>query len=149
MKTQSTGTKYISRLSRGAMSLALALLVGASFGAQAAEAQDADTEQSQMEALKGDGSVELQVSNFNWQDVRVYALRGGQKYRLGTVTGLTSDVLRIPKEFQDDVQGVQLLAVPIGSRDARVSPVVHVLEGDRLIWRLENNLALSSLVRTS
>ena len=149
MRKQSTGTKHISQLSRGALSLALALLVGSSFGAQAAAAQEAETEKSQVETIKGDGSVEVQVLNNNWHDVRVYALRDGQRYRLGTVTGLTSAVLRIPRYLQPDLVGVQLLAMPIGARDRHVSPIVYVTEGDRLFWSLESNLDLSFLVRVS
>ncbi len=149
MRKQSTGTKHISQLSRGALSLALALVVGSSFGAQAAAAQEAETEKSQVETIQGDGSVEVQVLNNNWHDVRVYALRNGQRYRLGTVTGLTSAVLRIPRYLQPDLVGVQLLAVPIGARDRHVSPIVYVTEGDRLFWSLESNLDLSFLVRVS
>ena len=149
MRKQSTGMKHISQLSRGVLSLALALLVGSWFGAQAAAAQETETEKSQVETIRGDGSVEVQVLNHNWSDVRVYALRGGQRYRIGTVTALTSAVLRIPGNLQPDVFGVQLLAVPIGARDTHVSPVVDVIEGERLLWSLENNLDLSSLVRIS
>jgi len=149
MRKQSKGTEQISQLSRGALSLALALLAASSFGAQAVAAQEAETEQSQVETRASDGSVEVQVLNHNWSDVRVYALRGGQRYRIGTVTALTSAVLRIPGNLQPDVFGVQLLAVPIGARDTHVSPVVDVIEGERLLWSLENNLDLSSLVRIS
>ena len=132
MRKRSTGAEQISQLSRGAVGLALALLVGSSFGAQAASAQGVEPEQSGVEAIENDGTVEVQVRNNNWHDLRVYALRNGRRYRLGTVTGLTSAVLRIPRHLQPDVFGVQLLAVPIGARDRHVSPIVYVTEGDRL-----------------
>ena len=149
MRKQSKGTEHISQLSRGALSLALVLLAGFSFGARAVAAQEAETEKSQVETIQGDGSVEVQVLNNNWSDVRVYALRDGQRYRLGTVTALTSAVLRIPRYLQPALVGVQLLAVPIGARDRHVSPIVYVTEGDRLFWSLESNLDLSFLVRVS
>lgn len=149
MRRQSTGTKQISRLSRGALGLALALLVGSSFGAQAASAQEVESEQSRAEAIEYDGTVEVQVRNNGWNDVRVYALRDGHRYRLGTVTALTSAVLRIPKHLQPNSFGVQLLALPIGARARHVSPIIYVSEGERLLWSLEFNLDLSYLVRVS
>ena len=146
MRKQSTGTEQISQLSRATLSLALAVLVGSSVGAQAASANEVKPEQSHVEAIENDGTVEVRVSNNNWHDIRVYALRNGVRHRLGTVTSFTSAVIRIPKYLQPDIYGVTLLAVPIGARGGHVSPTVHVTEGDRLLWRLENNLNLSSLV---
>ena len=146
MRKQSTGTEKRSQLPRGTLRLALALLVGSSVATQAASAHEVEPEQSRMEAIENDDQVEVRVSNHNWHDIRVYALRNGVRHRLATVTSLTSVVIRIPKHLQPDIYGVQLLAVPIGARAGHVSPTVYVTEGDQLLWRLENNLNLSSLV---
>ena len=41
--------------------------------------------------------VQVRVVNHNWLDMRIYAVVNGRSIRLGTVTGLTSETLKIRK----------------------------------------------------
>lgn len=148
MSKQSTRNVQTPQLLRASLALALALVGGVSVGTRTASAQSVERQPSRVEAMD-DGTVQVQVRNNGWRDVRVYAVRQGRRYRLGMVTGLTSATLRIPRHLLPDSFGVQLLAVPMGAGRGHVSPIVYVTEGERLFWSLESNLNLSSLVRVS
>lgn len=85
------------------------------------------------------------VRNNNWLDMRIILTVDGQRYQLGTVTSFTRAVFKMPRGITLDSDQIRLLADPIGSRDAYASPLLLVNHGDVVEWRLENNLALSSL----
>ncbi|MGI9627550.1 MAG: hypothetical protein ACR2QM_11990 [Longimicrobiales bacterium] len=93
-----------------------------------------------------DEGVTLTIVNDNWADMKVYALRLGSRYRLGTVTSLTSQRFELPAHLQADISDLQLLAVPIGGTRSVVSPTVHPSAGDEVVWSLQNNLALSGTI---
>ena len=91
-------------------------------------------------------TVTLTVVNDNWLDMKIYALRLGTRYRLGTVTSLTSEEFELPAHLQPSISEVQLLAVPIGGTHGVVSPTVYPSGGDEVVWALQNNLALSGTI---
>lgn len=45
--------------------------------------------------------IELRVRNLNFNDARLYALSGGSRRRLGQVTALSDEILKIPWQFTD------------------------------------------------
>jgi hypothetical protein len=72
--------------------------------------------------------IRVEVQNLNFNDVTIWALRGGQRIRLGRVTGKTDETFRInwnasfPISFEIDVTGgrsCRTVQVPV-ERDARV-----------------------------
>jgi hypothetical protein len=43
----------------------------------------------------GDQTIEIEILNRNFNDATVHAIRGGERLRLGVVTGKTSNTLRL------------------------------------------------------
>ena len=87
----------------------------------------------------------LRVQNQNWLDMTVYVLRGGNRFRLGTVGSMNATVFRIPSSYLAAGGDLRLLADPIGSTVEYTSPSVQVQPGDRVELTLQNNLRISSI----
>lgn len=73
----------------------------------------------------------LRVQNQNFLDMNVYVLAGSQRIRLGTVTGLSTQVFTIPPDL---VRGTLLRfeVHPIGGRDNPRSETISVQPGDEV-----------------
>jgi hypothetical protein len=85
----------------------------------------------------------VEVTNNNWMDVTVYAVRSGKPTRLGTVTSTRTEAFALPRRLV--VGGtIRLLAAPVGSRGSHQTDLIMVDGGDRIVWNVENALALSS-----
>ncbi len=69
------------------------------------------------------------VMNTGWEDQVVYSYYLGHKYRLGIVTGLTTDVLRVPRGSIQVGNTLQLLVHPIGGSEDLLSDMVTLNEG--------------------
>lgn len=87
--------------------------------------------------------VYVMVTNQNWLDVAVYALRGGTRVRLGQVTGSGSARLRVPSSAIVAGQ-VQLMADPIGSNERYVTEVMSVAPDQRVQLTVASAMRLSS-----
>lgn len=96
-----------------------------------------------------DDTVQVEVTNHNWMDMNVYALRGGTRIRLGTVTTGTTQRFKLPSVLNVHVGDLRLMADPIGSGQQFHSDPILVEPGTRLRWSLENQLALSSFMVVS
>lgn len=132
-----------SRVATPAALVALLLVTGA-VSAPAALARPAAPSSTEAAADAAPTTLVV-VRNNNWQDMRIILTVDGARYQLGTVTSFTQQVFKMPRGITLDSDQIQLLADPIGSRDAYASPLLLVNHGDVVEWRLENNLALSSL----
>jgi hypothetical protein len=86
------------------------------------------------------------VVNNNWLDMRVYALRSGQRFWLGTVNSYTASRFELPTWLLRGMGEVQLLALAIGSRRSMTTGIVFLAPGEEIVWRLENNLNLSTVM---
>ena len=86
----------------------------------------------------------VQVLNRHWQDVNVYLVVGGTRYRLGTVG--TSHTARFPiSRFAGwDTHSMQIYVDPIGSSDTFTSEPFNLGDGQWADCVIEGNLALSS-----
>lgn len=86
--------------------------------------------------------VAVTVKNANWMDMDVFAVRGGTRARVGSVTGLTTATFRVPANFAPD--GVlQFMVDPIGSDAAYVTEKIVVSPGQRV------ELTIGSVLRMS
>lgn len=112
----------------------------------AQERPDGDEGDQDAAVFSQSDAITLTVENHHWSDMRIYALRLGNRFRLGTVTSNTAVSFELPAHIQADVSDVQLLAVPIGGSASVVSPVVHPSPGDEVVWGLQHNLALSGTI---
>ena len=84
------------------------------------------------------------VTNDNWLDVNVYALRSGVPFRLGTVRGLTSDRLALPSSLVAGGGNLRLLVDPIGSNEKYTTDMLAIQPGQWVDFRVGNRLAISS-----
>lgn len=85
----------------------------------------------------------LTVTNQNWLDVDVFALRGSTRYRLGAVGGNSSATLRIPSSLAARGE-VQLMADPIGSNDVYVSDLIPIAPDQGLQLTLAPRMRMST-----
>ena len=89
-------------------------------------------------------AVQVVVRNHHWHDVRIFAVHGGQRHRIGTVTAALPGRLRLPSRLLGSQRTVQLLAVAIGGRTRVLTEVLRVSPGQRIVWTLESDLDRSS-----
>ena len=89
-------------------------------------------------------SVAIEVANHNWMDVTVYAVSGGVRSRLGQVSTGMSQVFRMPRTVNTQTSDFRLEADPVGAGEVYTSHAIQATPGTRIIWSLENELALSS-----
>jgi hypothetical protein len=89
--------------------------------------------------------TEVEVTNNNWSDMRVYVDRGGVKTRIGTVTSMTTRMLAIPRALLRPGSSVRLVADPIGAPQEFVSPSLLVNPGQRVEFTIQNHLSVSSI----
>ena len=75
----------------------------------------------------------LKVDNQNFLDMVVYVLRAGQRIRLGTVTGLSSQVFTIPPDIVRSSPQLQFELHPIGGRGNPRSETISVQPGDEVV----------------
>jgi len=88
--------------------------------------------------------IPVRVSNHNWSDVVVYALHSGVRYRLGAVSSMSSRVLTIPRGVISALDGVQLLADPIGGDQTYTTEPIVTAPGDAIAFDVENQLSIST-----
>lgn len=74
----------------------------------------------------------LRVRNQNFLDMNVFVVRGGQPIRLGTVSGNSTQVLRIPAYLLAGVTPLRFVADPIGGSRGPVSEEIVVSPGDQV-----------------
>ena len=125
--------------------LALVALL-ANAGAGVAQEGTDEQKQDESSSARDAAPIVVTVENNNWSDMRIYGLRDGVRYRLGTVTSFTKARFELPRQLQAEIKPVQLLADPIaGTRSVRSYPV-YLSPTDEVVWVLQNNLALSGVV---
>jgi hypothetical protein len=94
-----------------------------------------------------DSLVTVEVVNRNWNTMRIYAVIEGVSHRLGTVSGLSAQRLRLRRAWVGSSAELEIVAVPIGRRGATITHRMLIFPGDALEYRIESNLGLSNLSR--
>jgi hypothetical protein len=89
--------------------------------------------------------IEVQVTNNNWSDMTVYAVRAGMRTRLGTVTSMNTMRFDLPTAYAQAGADVHLVADPIGSRDAYSTQPIQIVPGQTVDFTIENHLAISNV----
>lgn len=84
------------------------------------------------------------IQNNNWLDVVVYVVRNGIRQRLGTVSGLGTETLRLPSNVSPDGT-VSFLLDPIGSTATHTMYPVYAGPGQRIEITVGSRLSLSTL----
>jgi predicted small lipoprotein YifL len=80
----------------------------------------------------------VEVRNQNFLDMNVYVLSGSQRIRLGTVNGLSTRTLTIPRSLVFGFASVRFEMNPIGSRARPVSQEITVSEGGQIVLTIPN-----------
>src|SRR5688500_15818689 len=65
-------------------------------------------------AARQHAQTKVQVTNHNWMDMTVYALRDGSRVRIGSVTSGTTERFSLPRGFDLRTGALRLEADPIG-----------------------------------
>jgi hypothetical protein len=87
----------------------------------------------------------VEVENFNWQDITVYAVHLNSRVRLGTVTSMSKARFRLPTRFVSGGADFRLLADPIGGGRAYLSDNIRVRDGQAVAFSVQNMLTLSTV----
>jgi hypothetical protein len=85
------------------------------------------------QAADTQATTTLLVENRAFLDVNVYVVRsGGQRIRLGTVTGNSTGRLRIPSDVVGGIGALRFIADPVGANRSPVSEEISVRAGDEV-----------------
>ena len=86
----------------------------------------------------------VRVTNNNWSNMTVYAVRGSTRFRLGMVASMSTVVFRVPPSVLSGGDGLRLLADPIGGSESYQTPAIYVNPGEVVRLDLQNQLSISS-----
>ena len=78
------------------------------------------------------GRIALRVTNHNFLAVTVSVLHDGQRTRVGTVTGSSSQVFLLPEHLLGQGRQIQLLGNPIGNTDFALTETLVIQPGQWL-----------------
>ncbi|MEA2762041.1 MAG: hypothetical protein QOD47_1325 [Gemmatimonadaceae bacterium] len=78
----------------------------------------------------------VQVDNLGFQDMDVYAVRSGQRVRLGLAPGSSKTNLTIPSNLVNGLTSLRFIADPVGGRRASVSQEITVAPGDTVVMQI-------------
>ena len=130
------------RLSAGRFALLALLAAGAGCGTGRSE--DGDVEPEIM--YDRDTPVALTIANNHWLDVIIFIFHDGEMSRVGTVTAASNGNFTLAPWMLGQSRNVRLLADPVGSEGWIRSEMINVQPGQSIEWRLESQLARSSVM---
>lgn len=87
----------------------------------------------------------VRVTNHNWNDMELFAIRNGTRRVLGTVAAAQQATLLVTEDMLDSDGRLQLGARIQGKRDMLIMDPVRVPSGDYLDWSLESEFGRSSV----
>lgn len=82
--------------------------------------------------IAGEEETTVRVENRAWTDMTVYAIADGQRVRLGSVTGTTTTVLRIPQRVVGFGRSLTFVVDPLGSARTSSSFEIYVRPGEQI-----------------
>lgn len=89
-------------------------------------------------------SATITVANRNWLDVAIFVVRGGQRFRLGTVTSMRTQTFELPETRLPSGSRIQLRVEPIGSSQHLATDLIAVEPGLVVEWDIANVLSQSN-----
>lgn len=87
----------------------------------------------------------VRVTNHNWNDMELFAIRNGSRRTLGVVGAAQQATLLVTEDMLDTDGRLQLAARIQGKRDMLIMDPVRVPSGDYLDWSLENEVGRSTV----
>ena len=88
-------------------------------------------------------AVPVQVNNDNYNSMNVYLLRGGTRWLVGRVGGLSDATLTIPASLAPPDHQVQLRAEAVGG-GGTTTPLLIVAPGQQVYWTIGSDLSTST-----
>src|SRR2546430_9186941 len=76
--------------------------------------------------------IPLKVTNHNWLDVTIYVLHDGQRTRVGSVTGSSTQEFTLPGRLLGQSHQLALLGEAIGSSNYARTEVLNIQAGQAL-----------------
>jgi hypothetical protein len=126
---------------RNAWKPALAALAIAIVAPTSGAAQELE----QKEEVREEAAPTVTVANYNWLDVHVYIARAtGGRTSLGLVTSQQTRSFDLPRGFTAGATDIRIIADPIGSGRAYVSPAFFPEPGTDFHLEIQASLGLSS-----
>ena len=119
--------------------LAIAVAFGLSTAALSAQQPTSFATRAHREVI-----TQVRVTNHNWLDMKVYLYNNGLMVPLGFVVAQQTALIPIPERALTGATPLRIVAMPLGSTSAYVSPGMIMVRGDKVMLTLENRLGLSS-----
>ena len=135
------GVHPLGRAGKARLTVLLAAVAAGCASSQERSGEPPGGEPSEVRA--GAAQSKLHVTNRNWLDMRIYALRGSERINLFSVTSMRTDSVPLPDRILTG-GGFRLLADPVGADPYR-SNTIYLRPGQTVWWRLENTLNQSSI----
>jgi len=82
----------------------------------------------------------LVVENHSTSEMRIYAVAGGRRVRLGSVTGGRTQTLRIPESLIGNGRDLIFEADPLAGRQAAASFRIFVAPGDEIYMTVPSHV---------
>jgi hypothetical protein len=111
---------------------------------ETATPRDERAERAERDTTAADRDTYVRIENRHWLDLVVYAVRSGQRQRLGTVASGGTAAFRVPPDLIDPVGELGLYAHPVGAAGSIADRVV-VHPGEQVQWTIESALAHSTI----
>jgi hypothetical protein len=87
----------------------------------------------------------VHVANHRWDNMELFAIRGGSRIVIGTIAAAQNATLAVPEDMLDSDGRLHLGARIEGSRDVLLMQPMRIPNGNFADWSLENNFARSTL----
>ena len=84
------------------------------------------------------------VRNNNWLDVVIYAVHGTSRFRVGTVSGSSTQTFRLTGDAASGTSPLQILADPIGSSSTYMTDPITLSRGQRLELQVGSSISIST-----
>lgn len=88
-------------------------------------------------------AVTVEVRNEHWSDMRVYALAGSARHRLGTVASMSTVRLDLTEPVLPPDGSLRFILDPIGGGRQHVTAVLMIWSGGRVDITVRNQIGLT------
>jgi hypothetical protein len=129
---------------RASFPVALLLLAAGCARSPAPAASPSPVASSSADSARTPRAIAVQVDNQNFSDMNVNLVKGGARWLVGQVGGMTKATLTVPASLAPSDLRVRLRAEAIGGRGATNTPTLIVPPGQQVYWTIGSDPAMST-----